>query len=92
MTWVNCNPTKQEEQAYKALYTAAERMGANNYKSQWEAHIKKKRSKNTFKFHVTAEHELVIESMKKVLSKKITPEEAMALLWQYDVKKQRLGE
>jgi NADPH-dependent ferric siderophore reductase len=91
MAWVNCNPTKQEEQAYRALQTAAERMGMNNYKTQLAAHLKKRRSKNTFKFFVTAEHELVIESMKKVLKKEITPEQAMSLLWQHDIKMQRLG-
>ena len=91
MTWVNCNPTKQEQQAYKALQTAAERIGRNNYKSQLAEHLKKRKSKNTFRFTVTEEHRQIVEAMPKVLKKEITPEEAMGLLHDYDVMKQRLG-
>lgn len=91
MTWVNCDPTPGQQQAYKGLQQAAERMGRNNYESQFKAHIKSGRSKNTFRFHVTPEHAMVVEYMPKVLGGEVTPEEAYALLWNYDVKQQRIG-
>ena len=92
MTWVNCEPTKQEKQAYKALQKAAERIGMNNYKSQMAEHLKKKRSKKTFKFVVTEEHKQIVEAMPKVLKRKMTPEEAIGLLlYDYNIMKQRLG-
>ncbi|MOA49437.1 hypothetical protein D3C78_1723180 [compost metagenome] len=91
MIWVNCTPTKAQEQAYNALQAAADRMGRNNYNSQYTAHIKAGRSKNTFRYSVTGEHALVVEYMPKVLSGEVTPEEAYALLWNYDVKNQRLN-
>lgn len=91
MTWVNCNPNSKQEQAYTALQQAAERMGRNNYESQYKKHIKSGKSKNTFRFHVTPEHALVMEYMQKVLGEEITPEDVYALLWHYGVKKQRIG-
>lgn len=91
MTWVNCNPNSTQEQAYKALQQAAERMGRNNYESQYKKHIKSGKSKNTFRFQVTPEHQMVMEYMPKVLSEEVTPEDAYGLLWNYDVKQQRIG-
>jgi precorrin-3B methylase len=89
--WVNCNPSSLQKQAYNALEKAAERIGHNNYCQQFKDHIKKGRSKKTFRFTVTEEHKKIIDAMPKVLSGEILPEEAMAMLHEYDVKMQRLG-
>lgn len=94
------NPTytPQQIQAYNALRKAAERMGANGYLAEMRRRkmtpgqaldwiTRNKRSIYT----PTGEHVAVIEAMSKVLSGEMTPEEAMALLYQYDVMKQRIG-
>lgn len=84
------------QQAYKALQTAAERIGANGYQAELERRkmtpyqalrwqLKHKRSIYT----PTGEHCAVVEAMSKVLGGEMSVEEAMGLLWQYDVMKQR---
>jgi hypothetical protein len=84
-------PTEQQKQTHKALQTAAEKMGLNNFKAQLAQHIKTGKSKKSFRFTVTAEQAIVIATMPKVLSGEITPNDAMALLWQYDVMHQRIA-
>jgi len=79
-----------QDQAYTALERAAERMGANNYAEQCRQHQRAGRAASTFRFVVTEHHVEVIAAMPKVLDGTITPEDAMALLWQYDTMKQRL--
>ena len=76
--------------AYDALYTAAQRMGWGNYKAQLAVHVKAGRAKSTFRFYVTDEHANVTKAMPDVLEGVISPEEAMALLNEYDVVAQRL--
>lgn len=96
--------TSQQLQAYNALRIAAERMGANGYAAEVRKIQKRNprwsltdilnhqtRTKRSI-YTPTGEHCAVIESMSKVLSGEIDPEEAMALLNQYDVMKQRIGE
>ena len=87
----NDHDQKQIKQTYKALYKAAERMGENNYKKQIIAWKKNHKSIKNFKFTVTAEQRLIVDAMSDLLNNRITCEEAMALLWQYDVMEQRLG-
>jgi hypothetical protein len=92
------NYTSQQLQAHNALKKAAERMGANGYaaevarlgltSSQALAWI----TRNKRSLYIpTGEHVTVVEAMPKVLAGEMTPEEAMALLHQYDVMKQRTG-
>ncbi len=64
------------DQAYKALQSAAERMGQAEYKRQTSL----RKGRKLTKFSPTS-----------VLAGTITPDEAMALLWDYDVMKQRLA-
>lgn len=71
-----------KEQAYNALRVAAERIGQNNYRSG----LYKKKG-----YRITQEHQDVLQAMSDVLSGKITPENAMALLHEYDVLKQWVG-
>lgn len=77
------------QQAYRALSIAASKIGANNYARQIAAHRKAGRSPRTFRFTVTDAHRLVVDSMPAVLAGKITPEQAMAVLHEYDVLQQR---
>ncbi len=63
--------------AHDALQKAAERM-------QRSMHGKKSAT-------CTPEHREVVATMSLVLSGKVTPEQAMSLLWQYDVLQQRLA-
>lgn len=72
--------TRQQMQAYDALSVAAERIGRNTP-------LTIRRGKPHFT--PTQAHIDVIKAMGDVLSGAITPEEAMALLWEYDVMKQR---
>lgn len=90
MTIVNPNGSRTEisddslvAQAYRALESAAERMGKSGYK----AHTLSKFRKTPF--NPSAEHRVVIQAMPDLLAGKITPEEAMCLLHEYDVLKQR---
>jgi len=81
----------QQEQTYNALQKAAERIGLNNYAKQQRAWLKNRKSVKTFRFVVTDGHQRVIDAMSKVLSGKITPEEAMGILHEYEVLKERLS-
>ena len=84
--------TPQQDQAYRALYKAAERMGANNYQTQKTAWLKKHRSMYNFRFTATPEHREICDTLPQILSGEVTPEYAMGLLWQYDTMQQRLGQ
>jgi len=74
--------TELQSQVYDALNKAALRISANNYAQAKRTHKK---------YTVTAEHALLVETMPKVLSGETSPEDAMALLHNYDVLQQRLG-
>jgi hypothetical protein len=69
------NYTPQQLQAYRALQTAAERIGFNNWRAG--------------RCKPTQAHEDLIEAMSQVLKGDITPDEAMALVWRGDVQKER---
>lgn len=71
--------TDSQLQAHRALLTAAERIGANNYRKLGK------------RFTVTVEHRAVIQASSDVLVGKISVNDAMALLHDYDVMEQRLG-
>ena len=79
-----------KEEAYRALSKAAERIGMNNYRSELAAHLKKGRSKNTYRYTPSEAHVTVIEAMPMVLDGTIGVEEAMAILHDYDVFKERM--
>jgi hypothetical protein len=78
--------TPQQLQAYEALRVAAERIWYNNWVSQGKPMPD---HKGHSWFHVTYEHKHTMELMPMVLSGKVSPEEAMAWLWDYDTMKQR---
>lgn len=82
--------TDSQLRAYKMLQMAGERIGMNNYKSQLRAHIKAGKSKTTFKFFVTDEHQLICDSMSKVLAGEISDEDVYHIINSYEVEKQRL--
>lgn len=77
--------------AYRALQKAGERIGLNNYRSG-RYKIRYRHGVPIGGYTITPEHQEIVDAMPKVLSGEITPEEAMALLWQYDTMRQRLGE
>lgn len=60
----------QYEQVRTALYTTAERMGANNYNA----------TKKGRRFVVTVEHKEVIDALRQLEAGEIDPESAMAVL------------
>lgn len=80
---------EQIVQAYKALQHASLIIGKNNYKIQTTKYLKQHKTLSLFKFTVTPEHAELCKAMNDLYSDKITPEEAMSLLWQYDTMKQR---
>ena len=75
-------------QVYRALQTAAERMGANNYRAHRAAHLKAGRQASTFRHDPTPEHRAVVAAMG---DKGMDDETAMAMLHEYDTMQQRLG-
>ena len=80
-----------KEQAYNALRIAAERMGANNFSAGYAQHIKAGKAAKTYRYAPTDAHRQVIEAMPRVLSGAMSPNDAMALLHEYDVFKERMG-
>lgn len=90
--WYTSNPesiTPQFVQVYNALRNAAERIAKANYDSQFTAHEKARRSPKTFKFYVTEAHQKVVDALNDLCKDKITPEQAMAVLHEYDVFQER---
>lgn len=81
----------QQQAAYEALRIASERMGANNYGAQVRAHQEAGRKASTFRFTVTPEHDMVVKAMPLVLTGKLSADDAMSMLHEYDVLKQRIG-
>lgn len=75
-------------QVYNALRIAGERIGANNYRAQKEAHAKAGRLPQTFRFHVTPEHAAIVAAMG---NRSMDDHAAMAMLHEYETEKQRLG-
>lgn len=75
--------SESQLRTYRALQTAANRIGSNNYR----AGLYKPSRKG---YSITAEHAAVVDAMPKVLSGELTPDQGMALLHDYDVMKQRL--
>jgi len=75
---------------YRALDTAAHRIGFNNYRAQLAAHRKAGRGLKTFRFTVTEAHKSVVDAMPALLGGEMSPEEAINLLHGYDVLKQRV--
>lgn len=73
-------------QTRAALQIAAERMGLNNYRAGLATHVKKGRSKHTYRYVPTAEHEAIVQA----LNENWDDDRAMGLLHQHDVLKQRL--
>jgi hypothetical protein len=60
-----------------------------NGSTQLRRHLRAGRVRHTFRFVVTEAHREVVDAMSKVLSGEITPEQAMGLLWTYEVAKER---
>lgn len=91
-TFVSAKCTHQQEAAYEALSKVADRIGANNYKSQLQDHLKRGRSRKTFRFFVTDAHRNIVNAMDDVLNGKITSEEAFAMIhYDYEVNKERFA-
>lgn len=72
--------TKQAGRAYLALVRAAEKIGAVNYRRG----LYRRRG-----YSVTPEHAAVVQAAADVCGGKISPDDAMGLLLQYDVFEQR---
>jgi hypothetical protein len=70
-------------QVYRALQTASERIGANNYAAG--VAVKGKR----YRYSPTLEHRELVDAMPKVLDGRLSPDAAMSLLHQYDTMRQR---
>lgn len=76
-------------EAYRALQQAAEEIGAHN----WRLAVyrpRKHRGRLVKGYQVTPEHERVIAASSQVLAGQITPEEALAILEEPEIKAQRV--
>ena len=81
----------QIDQTYRALQTAAERIGMNNYRAGLYRVRRNHRGRVVEGYRITAEHAAIIEAMPKVLTGELSPNDAMAMLHEYKIEKQRLG-
>lgn len=79
----------RSKQVYEALRIAAERIGRNNYRKGLEQHIKAGKSPQTYQYVPTIEHRTIVLAMGDL---SLSDDEVMALLHDYDVMQQRLGE
>lgn len=71
-------PAIRSDEAYHALYKAAEQLAAAEYKAQLRHHTKTlRRRPSTFRFCPTAELDALVNAMS---DESITDEQAMALL------------
>lgn len=75
--------------AYRALYDAAEKIGLATGNAQFRAHVKAGRVRRTFRYRPPTSLERLVDAMPAVLGGDITPEQAMGLLWTYEVRKDR---
>ena len=66
-----------KQRALNGLRVAAEAIGINNYRKMGK------------KYHVTPTHKHVIDTMGELIEGKITPDMAMAVVHEYDVRKER---
>jgi hypothetical protein len=79
-------------QAYRALMFAAERIGRANYQAGLYRVRRDRRGRVTTGYSITETHQRVINTSSQVCGGRITPEEAMAVLHEYDVLKERLAD
>ena len=75
--------TPAADRAYLALVRAAERIGLRNYLAQRRGKGKR------WRYQPTEAHRRVVEDAARVCGGRITPDEAMATLHEYDVMRER---
>ena len=81
----------QRDQVLSALSKAAERIGLSAYRA---GHYKVKRNRKgkvVQGYTLTEAHKRVVDTIDDLSRNRITPEEAMAVLHEYDVMKERLS-
>lgn len=79
---------KSALQAYRALARAAEKIGLNNYR-RGLYQVTRRRGKVIRGYSISDAHRSLIEMMPRVLSGQASPDEAMSLLHEYDVMRER---
>lgn len=70
-----------------ALLTAADKIGKSQYIQQLNSHLKKRKSRKTFRYAPTDKHNRLIQA----LNEDWPDDDAMGLLHEYDVLKQRIN-
>lgn len=78
------------DRVYVALRKAAERIGMRNYRAGLYK-VERRRGKVVRGYSITEAHKAVIDAMPKVCGGKITPEEAMSILREHDVMRERFN-
>ena len=84
--------TDKQIQVYEALQAAALRIGENNWRAGRAAWVKAGRKAHTYRYQPTEGHRKVIDAMSPMLAGDISPESAMAILHEYDVFNERMGQ
>lgn len=82
---------EQAQQAHHALYHAAERIAQAEGPSRLAAHKQATRGKATFVVIDSPSMRRVVDGMYDLQAGRITPEQAMGLLWEHDVLRDRLS-
>lgn len=80
-------PPEPVARAYRALSLAADRIG----RAGWDAALASHRGRGLPRYVPSPAHRDVVAAMPAVLSDAMTPDAAMALLWRYDVMRERLA-
>lgn len=84
----DCN---EKERVYNALSIAASRIGANNYRKLCDAARAKGRKVKNVRYVPTDAHKRVIDTINAFMSGALSANDAMAVLHEYDVFKERIG-
>lgn len=80
--------TEAQLRAYRALSHAADQIGAEQFR-RGNYRVKRRRGKVIQGYQITEAHRRVVQAMPDVLKGTITVEEAMAVIYEYDVTEQR---
>jgi hypothetical protein len=81
--------TEQHDQAYSALQAAGERIGAAEYAAGRYKARRGRTGKVTQGYTISSEHKQVVDALNDLGRNRISPEQAMAILHEYDVLKAR---
>jgi hypothetical protein len=85
------NRCEIDDQVYRALRTAADRIGSGAYRAGLYKVKYNRKGQVVHGYRLTEAHERVLDTLNAYCRGKLTKNDAMAVLHEYDVSKARLG-